>query len=438
MTTPPLPRARQRGPWENTKPYYTPKNTVKTLTVNQLQPIRLPVTAGAGSGYDSRRMRILVDYRPALRARTGVGEWVHNLTRTWLQHPPPGLQVSVALFVSSWKDRFSPDAAAELPGALVFDKKIPVRLLTWAWNRLAWPPVERLTGWMPDIAFSSTPLLLPSRARLRAVTVYDLDFLDHPERTWGEMRRDFPALITRHVQAADAVVAISHFTADEVHRRLGVARERIVVCRPGVPAWVADAPARPAAGADGRYILFVGTLEPRKNVVGLLDAYARLVARRPDTPRLVLAGGRPPVTEAGLDARLAGPLADRLDVRGYLPPEQRLALYSQAAMLVLPSRMEGFGLPALEAMALGIPVVVSSRGALPEVVGDAGLVVDPDDAEGLADAMARVLDEPGLAAGMRARGLARAEVFSWIPSGQGALTHLAALAGASGAQEVRR
>ncbi|MDO8837213.1 MAG: glycosyltransferase family 1 protein [Vicinamibacterales bacterium] len=362
-------------------------------------------------------MRLLVDYRPALRARTGVGEWVHQLVKTVLSlggEPSGEAAPDVSLFVSSWKDRPAPDAMADLPGARVFDRRIPVRALTWAWNRLTWPPVEYLLGQPAfDATFSPTPLLVPTLARVRVVTVHDLDFLDHPERTWGEMRRDFPALVRRHVARATLVTTISHFTAGEASRRLGIPESRIVVCRPGVPEWARTAGPRPPASSLTGYILFVGTLEARKNVVGLLDAYARLVARMPDAPRLALAGGRPPVADPGLDARLNGPLAPRIDALGYLDPAARASVYAGARLLVLPSRMEGFGLPVLEAMALGVPVVVSDRGALPEVAGDAGLVCPPDDVDGLAASIERVLTEPGLAASMRERGFVQAARFRW-------------------------
>jgi glycosyltransferase involved in cell wall biosynthesis len=362
-------------------------------------------------------MRLLVDYRPALRARTGVGEWVHNLVRTALRLEAGTAgqpRLDIDLFVSSWKDRPSAAARAELAGATFIDRRIPVRLLTWAWNRRGWPPVEVLAGHRVDVTFSPTPLIVPSRNALHVVTVHDLDFLDHPERTWGEMKRDFPSLIRTHVGRADLVVTISQFTAGEATRRLGIPEDRLVVCRPGVPQWITSGPPpaqTPPASAG--YILFVGTLEPRKNVSGLLRAYARLRAKLPEAPRLVLAGGIPPVSEALVRETLASPLGAHIDALGYLQPEARRRVYTGASMLVLPSHMEGFGIPVLEAMALGVPVVVSSRGALPEVAGPAGTVLEPDDIEGWAAAMERVLREPGLAATMRERGIAQAATFSW-------------------------
>ncbi len=385
-------------------------------------------------------MRLLVDYRPALRARTGVGEWVHYLMRGVLEVATAGhptAPVDLSLFVSSWKDRPTPETLAELKAARFVDRRIPVRLLTWAWNRTGWPPVEWLAGGpAPDVAFSPTPLPLPTRARVRAVTLHDFDFLDHPERTWGEMKRDFPAMIQRSVSGADLVVTISHYTAREAIRRLSVPEDRLVVVRPGVPDWIPNAGPSQGSAAEGAdlprshpYILFVGTLEPRKNVPGLIAAYRLLVERMPEAPQLVLAGGIPPMAAGTIAQALATPIGARIDARGYLQPSDRLAVYRGASMLVLPSYMEGFGIPVLEAMALGIPVITTDRGALPEVGGDAALYTDPDDHEALATAMCRVLTEPGLASAMRTRGLAQAQHFDWRGSAAHLLDRFAAAAG---------
>src|SRR5207247_468409 len=130
------------------------------------------------------------------------------------------------LFSSSWKDRLPPGRA---PGARLIDAKVPVRILNLAWHRLGWPPIERFAGPL-DIAHSDHPLLMPARAAKQVVTVYDLDFLDHPERARAEIRRDYAALAAPHARRAALVVTISAFTATEIERRLGVPRERIVIC----------------------------------------------------------------------------------------------------------------------------------------------------------------------------------------------------------------
>lgn len=373
-------------------------------------------------------MRILLDYRPALRQRTGVGEWVHELGCSLLDlrrtGDPLARGLDLAVWTASLRDRPAPDARAALDGASFIDRRIPVRPLVWAWNRLGWPPVERLAGGRYDVIHSTTPLLVPSRSGLRVCTIYDLDFLTHPERTWGEMRRDFPALVRQHAHRADLVVTISEYSSRQIQSRLGIPDDRICVCRPGVPGWAGQVgPGEPAR--DG-YILFVGTLELRKNVGGLLDAYERLLAAWPSAPPLVIAGGFGDAARPWIERAASGPLAGRVDLRGYVSDPGRAALYRGAAVLVLPSFDEGFGLPALEAMALGIPVIASNRGALPEVVGDAGLLVAPEDAAGWSAAMHRVLTEEGRAHAMRRDGLARAREFQWVDASRSLLAAFAA------------
>ena len=218
-------------------------------------------------------MRVLIDYRPALRERSGVGEFVFQLarlSRRIARHR--GIEAQLTLFSSSWKDRLERDA--ELHGAAIVDRRVPVSVLNLLWHRLEWPPVEMLSGSAFDVVHSPHPLLLPSRSAARVVTIHDLYFLTHPERSRAEVRRDYPALARAHAQRADQIIVPSQFTALDVERQLGVPAERVSVCPHGRPAW---AP-RTTAPADG-YVLFFGTLEPRKNVAGLLDAYQRLIER---------------------------------------------------------------------------------------------------------------------------------------------------------------
>ena len=350
-------------------------------------------------------MRIVIDYRPALRARSGVGEHIHQVTRELARQA--GDEITV--FSSSWKDRLPADLSRELPNVRVADRRIPVAALNLAWHRLGWPPVEAVAGGEYDIAHSPHPLLLPSRSAAQILTIHDLDFLSHPERTSAEIRRDYPTLVKSHAMRADRIIVVSRFVAGEVQRRLDVPASRISICPNGAPQWRLP----PAPLSAGNYLLFIGTLEPRKNVKGLLEAYGRLLARSPDVPRLLVAGRADPDAAGVLAAMSRPPFAGHVEYRGYVTPELRESVYKGAQALILPSFDEGFGIPALEAMAAGVPVIASNRGALPEVVGDAGLLVDPDDPESLTSAMAQMIGDASLRANCARRGLARARQFTW-------------------------
>lgn len=350
-------------------------------------------------------MRILVDYRPALRSRTGVGEYMHGLTCAYTSMHPD----EVGVFTSSWKDRPAAGTAHELKVTVV-DRRVPVRLLNYLWHRAEWPPVERLAGeW--DVVHAAHPLLIPTLRAARVVTIHDLDFLTHPERTTAEVRRDYPTLAAAHARRADAIVTPSDHTREAIAERFGVPLARIYTCAPGAPTW-RTLPRTPAAPVPG-YILFLGTLEPRKNVGTLLEACASLLDRGVPIPTLVLAGR---VTDAAADwiARAAQPpLAGHVEVRGYVADHEREALFAGARVLVLPSLDEGFGLPALEAMSAGVPVIASNRGALPRVLGGAGVLIEPDDPQGLSSAIARVVADDAWATELAQAGIERARTFSW-------------------------
>jgi glycosyltransferase involved in cell wall biosynthesis len=322
----------------------------------------------------SRSVRVVIDYRPALKERSGVGEYTHQLVAALLAVPANGSgdSIDLTLFSSSWKDRLIRSAALE--GATMVDKRIPVKLLNFSWHRLGWPPVEQLTRGTFDVTHSLHPLLLPSRAAAQVVTIHDLNFLTHPERLRAEIRRDYPALASKHAHRADWIVVPSEFTAGEVERRLGVPRAKIAVCPPGAPDWT------PRAGPPKEgYVLFLGTLEPRKNVGALLDAYELLLSQQVSAlPKLVLAGKATEQARPWLDRISKAPLKDFVNHIGYVEPAKRRSLFEDARLLVQPSYEEGFGIPVLEAMTVGVPVVASNRGALPEVLGDAGELVDPD------------------------------------------------------------
>lgn len=351
-------------------------------------------------------VRILVDYRPALRERTGVGEFVHELCKA-LSQPSGG--DDIALFTNSWKDRPDPALASQMPSIRIVDVKVPVRTLVWSWNRMEWPPVEWFAG-PCDVVHSQSPLLIPVQHAAQVVTVHDLDFLRHPEQMRAEIRRDYPALARAHAARADGVIVSSRYAAGEVTRELQLEPARVHVCPPGRPAWAEDARRRRQGQRRGAHILFMGTLSLRKNVGTLLEAYARLRSTMNDVPPLVLAGHRTPASSRWEARCEQSPLKGLVTITGYVDTARKIDLYANAAMLVLPSYEEGFGLPVLEAMACGVPVVISSRGSLPEVAGSAATPIDPDDVDGFVAQMTALLNDPSDAI---ARGVQQASGYSW-------------------------
>jgi glycosyltransferase involved in cell wall biosynthesis len=352
-------------------------------------------------------VRVLIDYRPALRERTGVGEYTHELAKALVRMRAPAM-LDLTIFSSSWRDRLRLDDAElrELPTA---DRRVPVRVLNFLWHRLGWPSAETLTGRTFDVTHSPHPLLLPSRTAAQVITIHDLSFLDRPDASRTDVRRDYSSLVRTHAARADRIIVSSRYAAGEVENRLGVPAVKIALCPPGAPAW---AP-RQQAPRPG-YVLFMGTIEPRKNVGALLDAYERLLRQgTADLPELVLAGKATPAARAWLDRLQRPPLRGVARHLGYVEADRRRSLYEGARLLVLPSFDEGFGLPVLEAMATGVPVVAADRGALPEVVGGAGPLIDPRSPEDLAEAIDKLLKDDAFAEACISKGLARARDFQW-------------------------
>ena len=205
--------------------------------------------------------------------------------------------------------------------------------------------VELLATGPLDVVHSPSPLLIPTSGAARLVTIHDIDFLMHPERAGGEVRRDYPPLARAHAHRADAIVVPSRYTREQVTRRLSIPSDRVVVCPNGAPDWPLRTPPNP-----GGHLLFVGTIAPRKNVARLLEAYARLREVCPVAPQLVLAG-QSAIEADELLATLRQPrYAGYVRYEGYVSEERLRSLYTDASAVILPSLDEGFGIPALEAM----------------------------------------------------------------------------------------
>jgi glycosyltransferase involved in cell wall biosynthesis len=259
----------------------------------------------------------------------------------------------------------------------------------------------------------------------RIVTLHDLAFLRVPESFPRLQRWRLRWLVPANARRAAAVIVGSEYSRREVQATYGIACERISVIRDAPDprfrpvrddAVLSDL--RQRLGIRGRYLLYVGRLNPRKNIPGLLRAFEQLRPRLREPLQLVIAG-QPDFRTDRLEANIAAS-PWRADVvrAGFVRDDDLPALYSGATVFVFPSFLEGFGLPPLEAMACGTPVVCADATSLPEVVGDAGLLVHPGDVDAMAAALLRILGEPDLRASLAERALQRAAQFTWRAAAQ--------------------
>lgn len=362
-------------------------------------------------------MRIGIDYTSAARQSAGIGRFTRELIRAALALDADN---EYSLLVAGPE----PIAAAHLPSAgrryRLVQTPVSERNLVRMWHRLRIPlPVEAFLGRL-DI-FHSPDFVLPPVARaVKVLTIHDLSFLRVPECADPRLRWYLGQVVPRSVRRADFLLADSESTRCDLIELLGVPPDRVRVIYGGVdarftPVQDADALQRVRdTYAGGRpFILAVGTLEPRKNYPTLIRAFAQVRQAAGLPHALVIVGRKGWVYEPIFAAVDELGLHDDVRFPGFVPDEALPALYSAADMLVTPSFYEGFGLPALEAMACGTPVIVSDVSSLPEVVGDAGVRIDPRDVEGLAHAMARVVQDSALRSALQAAGLARARQFTW-------------------------
>ncbi|MDQ3149741.1 MAG: glycosyltransferase family 4 protein, partial [Chloroflexota bacterium] len=260
----------------------------------------------------------------------------------------------------------------------------------------------------------------PFRIRPEVLTMHCLSSFVHPEFYSPLIAWRLNSLLRIGMRRAERVLCVSQSTADDVHERFRIGRERLAVAHNGVSARFHPVPAaaareqiREALNIEGPYALFVGKLEPRKNVMRLLEAFSRFRRDTGSETKLLLAGNRTAVTPK-IDA-----LIDRLGLRdsvlrpGYVSSDLLAPLYSGARMFLLPSLWEGFGIPIVEAMACGTPVLTSNVTCLPEIAGDAAVIVDPESPDSIAEGIARLDGSEDLRRRLGASGLQRARLFTW-------------------------
>jgi glycosyltransferase involved in cell wall biosynthesis len=344
-------------------------------------------------------MRVGLDATPLLGTRTGIGTYVAGLLDGFeqLDEAP-----EIVLTPFTWRGiEGLPASYRKAP------RRFSARALQECWLRSDWPPVEWLSG--PVDVFHGTNFVLPpTRRAAGVVSVHDLTYEHHADTVTAATLR-YRTLVPRALKRGAVAVCLAETGAQEVREQYRLPHDRVMVAMPGVGhEWFAPPGPRPASLPD-QYVLFVGSFEPRKNLPVLLDAMARLHATDKDTPPLALVGPKgwgPEIDASGLPR-------DAVVFPGFLDAEQLVATVAHAAALVLPSRYEGFGLPPVEALATGTPVVVSDIPVLREVLGDQATYAPVGDSDALAAAIATTVKNGDGGPAGRAKRKAHARRYTW-------------------------
>lgn len=370
-------------------------------------------------------MKIYIEGSPLLKERSGIGQFTKRLIEAAASNHP---EHSYTVFGFKFWTRPLPELP--FPKNLGIKRKIirymPGRGYNLLFKHRVAPPVDTLLGARPDIVFFPNFVRWPvlSKKTKTLLAVHDLSFIHFSQYTHPKNLPYMVKNVPYSINKADHILTISKSSKKQIADYYKIDPEKISIVTPAVdhadyyPRSKKEISAiRAKYKLPVKYILYASTLEPRKNVGGILEAYSKLDTPTKQKYGLVLAGGKGWKDEAIVEAiAKLKKNGENITVTGYVPDEDLPAIYSGAELFVYPSFYEGFGIPLLEAMACGIPVISSDNSSLPEVVGDAGIYVKAEDANSLTRNISKLLADRTLADKYRKKGFEQAKKFSWEKS----------------------
>lgn len=369
-------------------------------------------------------LKIGIDYTAALKQGGGIGRYTRGLITTLAQLDQQHRYLLL----------YTPDSP--MAGLRTFDnqpnfshKQYPLRerWMTIGWHRFNLPlPVETFTG--PVDLFHSPNFILPPAHRAKTLlTVHDLSFIRHPQGAVDKLRRWLEKVVPRSLARADHILADSHSTKQDLIDIYNISPSQITVVGAGVESRFQPI-TKPSAlkqvtdkyNLPSKFILGVGTLEPRKNFTGLIEAFSHSAVC--ETHHLVIAGGKGWLYDDIFAAAESSAVADRIHLIGFVADEDLPTLYSLADVFAYPSHYEGFGIPVIEAMACGTPVVCADNSCLPEVAGNSAVQITATDRNALANALHQLVTDFSLREKVISEGFQQAKQFNWPTAAQRLLT----------------
>lgn len=364
-------------------------------------------------------MRIAIDYTAAIRQGAGIGTYVRNLTAAMLTQDTVNHYTLLTSGRPTPKHPFP--VAANVQGRSIL---IPDRYLNILWYRWRVPVPASIFSGSVDIYHGPDFVLPPLSKKVRkVVTVHDLAFLEHPEYAVPSLAAYLKQVVPRAVEEADVVATVSHEVSRTLMKHFQAPREKLTVIPNGVNPYfrrITDPiilnATRYKFGLKQPFVFTVGTMQPRKNHIGLIKAFYEARQQKKGPALLAIAGEEGWLYEETRKTVADLKLENKVRFLGRVSDLELISLYSMAEIFAFPSFFEGFGIPPLEAMACGAPVITSNTSSLPEVVGDAALLVDPANVSEMAQALVRLSEDEALRQELQRKGYERAKEYSWEKS----------------------